>query len=316
MSAKILLTHKTSKSVPYPRSLDRRIGWSMWASAVNLKVKGIASGKTCHLFPNDNSAVKCGPDIDIKVYPGARLRGPNSCLGKPVGEYCRGKNIDEPCTFHYECDVGLMCGQEKKCAKASEEGQYCDEHSVCKSYLYCREDRCIKYGSIKNHVNPGRNNPDLCESRYIYRGVCAPAPKLDGLIFVDHAEDVCDYDNGDAQPAKCGFHKNGKAICKPGEADVVSDWKNLLNYLNKKPECNPALSHLSMCDYAEHQLGREYLRAAIAYWKLHNFVEIQENAECAKPFTHPAYFDLVRRYGSATSVSALLGLLIATLLFL
>ena len=303
-SAKILLTHKTSKSVPYPSSLDIGIGWSMWANAVNFKVKGIAPGKTCHLFPTDMSAVKCYGDIDIKVFPGFRLKGPDSCQGKAVGDYCRGKGIDEECTTSYECDVGLMCGLYKKCVEAGEEGQFCNDNDrLCKSYLFCKEGICIRYGSIKNHVNPGNNNPELCESHYIYKGVCAPAPRLDGPIFVEHVEDVCDYDNGHAEYAKCGFHKDGKAICKPGEADLASDWRNLLEYLKKKPECNPALSYLSMCDYGEYQLGREYLRAAIGYWKLHHFVELQENAECAKPFTWPAYFDLVKRYGSATSVS-------------
>ena len=88
-----------------------------------------------------------------------------------------------------------------------------------------------------------------------------------------------------------------------GEADLASDWRNLLDYLNKKPECNPAVSHLSMCDYGEHQLGLEYFKGAVAYWKLYYFVGIQENAECAKPFTYPDYFDLLKRYDNVTSVS-------------
>ena len=276
----------------------------MWVSAVSLRVKGIASGKTCQLYPNDHSAVKCLTIGEIKVYPGSRLKGPNSCIGKAIDGYCRGKGLDEACTTHYECDVGLMCGADKRCDRASEEGQYCNNEDIlCNSYLYCREGRCIRYGSVKNHNNPGVNNPNLCESRYLYRGVCAPAPRLDGKIFVDSVEDICDYDNGHAEPAKCGFHKDAKAICRPGEADLVSEWRNVLDYLNKKPKCNPALSYLAMCDYGEHQFGREYLKAAIDYWKLNLFVEIQENAECAKPFTHPDYFDLLKRYGSDTSVS-------------
>jgi len=184
----------------------------MWVSAVSLRVKGIAPGKTCRLSINDEPAVKCLSDSDIKVYPGA-----DSKVLIPVHTidgYCRGKGLDEPCNTHYECDVGLMCGIEKKCANAAEEGEYCNrENSLCKSYLYCRAERCIKYGSTKNHMNPGTNDPDLCESRYIYRGVCAPAPRLNGKIIVDNVEHICDYDNGSHEFARCGFHKDPKAIC-------------------------------------------------------------------------------------------------------
>jgi hypothetical protein len=289
----------------------------MWVIAVSLRVNKIASGKTCLLFPNDNSAVKCTDKSDVTVLPGFRIRGSGGCYGKSVDGYCRGKGINEDCNDSFECDVGLMCGMSKKCENAAEEGEYCNnEDRLCKSYLYCQEERCIKYGSVKDHVNPGTNNPDLCESHHIFKGVCSAGPKLDGLIFVEHIEDVCDYDNGEHEPAVCGFHKNGKAICKPGDGDLASDWKDLLSYLNKKPECNPYISHLSMCDYGEKILGREYLKAAIAYWKLHNFVDIQENADCVKDYTNSDYFDIVRRYNSATFVSALFALLITAILFL
>lgn len=243
------------------------------------------------------------------------MEGRSKCAGKVVDGYCRGKDANEKCTNVYECDVGLTCNLDGVCAPAAEEGQFCDnEHNLCKSYLYCREGICIKYGSIRDHVNPGVSNPDLCQSHYISKGICAPAPRLDGLIFVETTKDVCDYTDKTYWNAQCGFHKDGKAICKPGAADLAPEWHDVLAFLDKRPECNPYLSHLSMCDYGEAVFGQEYLKAALSYWKVNSYVSIQENAECTRDYTHPEYFNLLKRYNGAVSVSALVGVLIAVVL--
>eukprot|EP00826_Nyctotherus_ovalis_P032648 TRINITY_DN262_c0_g1_i13.p1 TRINITY_DN262_c0_g1~~TRINITY_DN262_c0_g1_i13.p1 ORF type:complete len:324 (+),score=85.19 TRINITY_DN262_c0_g1_i13:47-1018(+) len=272
-------------------------------------------GKSCHLFPHDDSAVRCREKAAVPYFPGQKIKGPGKCTGKVIDGYCRGKGVDEACTYGYECDVGLTCNMENKCVPAAKEGEFCDkDHNLCKSYLYCREGICIKYGSLRDHVNPGVNDPDLCQSHHIFKGICAPAPRLDGPIFVETTKDVCDYSNKEFHNAECGFHKDGKAICKPGDGDMLSEWHDVLRYLDKQPECSVYLSHLSICDYAEVQFGQEYLRAALSYWKLSHYVIIQENAECTKPYVHSQYFDALSRYNSASSVSALLGLVVALFL--
>lgn len=269
------------------------------------------------IYPSDTSSTKCTDTTSIPLAPGDKITSTGKCHGTARGGYCRGKNIGEACEYQFDCDVGLTCGIQKTCVKAAEAGQYCnDEDMMCKSYLYCRENICIKYGSVKDNFNPGKNDPDLCESHHLHRGVCAVAPKLDGKIFVEHTEDICDYTNGDHEPAQCGFHKNGKAICKPGDGDLVSEWKDVLKFLERKPECNSYISHLSICDYAEVQVGRDYVKAAVGYWRLHNFVELQENADCVKPYTNPKYFDLLAKYNSATTLSVFFGLLLTILLLI
>ena len=205
----------------------------------------------------------------------------------------------------------------KTCEGASSEKEFCDnEENLCRSYLYCREDICIKYGSLENHINPGTNNVDLCRSHHMSKGVCAPAPKLEGNIFVDNSDHICHYSNGEFNKAECAFHKDGKAICKPGDLDMETEWYDLLDYLNMEPDCNPYLSHLSMCDYAEEKVGRRYLKAAIDYYKLHYFIYTQENADCVKRYNHPEYFNYIQRYDGATAVSTLLGLLITIIALL
>eukprot|EP00826_Nyctotherus_ovalis_P032655 TRINITY_DN262_c0_g1_i3.p1 TRINITY_DN262_c0_g1~~TRINITY_DN262_c0_g1_i3.p1 ORF type:complete len:208 (+),score=13.78 TRINITY_DN262_c0_g1_i3:877-1500(+) len=206
---------------------------------------------------------------------------------------------------------------ENKCVPAAKEGEFCDkDHNLCKSYLYCREGACIKYGSLKDGVNPGVNNPDLCQSHYIYKGVCSKAPRLEGPIFVNSTKEVCKYSNGEHRYAECGFHKDGKAICKPGDEDLAPEWYIVLSYLDKKPECSSYLSYLSMCDYGEKLFGKEYLMAAISYWRSDNYVLVQEQAECMKNHTHPQYYEIIKRFNGAVSVSAVLGLLITLLILI
>eukprot|EP00826_Nyctotherus_ovalis_P048440 TRINITY_DN570_c0_g2_i1.p1 TRINITY_DN570_c0_g2~~TRINITY_DN570_c0_g2_i1.p1 ORF type:complete len:212 (+),score=47.87 TRINITY_DN570_c0_g2_i1:518-1153(+) len=192
------------------------------------------------------------------------MQGKTKCAGKVVDGYCRGIGVNEKCTHGYECDVGLVCSIDNVCVSAAEEGQFCDnEHNLCKSYLYCKEGVCIKYGSIRDHVNPGASNSDLCQSHYIKNGICAPAPRLDGLVFVETTKDVCDYSDKTFFNAQCGFHKDGKAICKPGAADLAQEWQDVLQYLDKRPECNPSVSYLSICDYGEAVFGQEYILSLI-----------------------------------------------------
>lgn len=199
------------------------------------------------------------------------------------------------------CSVRNSSSTSKVCKAAAKEGEYCDFETLCKSYLHCRKNKCIKYGSVKNNENPGEENPNLCESHYMNRGICAEGPKLDGDIFVDHNEDICDYTNGEKRNAQCGYHKDGKAICRAGEGDLESEWIVFRHYLDQKPECNSYVSPMSMCDYAEKQLGRTYLRAGIAYYQLNQFVDIQGNAECVKKHNNPKYFEMLKKYYGETS---------------
>eukprot|EP00831_Metopus_contortus_P038047 TRINITY_DN2995_c0_g1_i2.p2 TRINITY_DN2995_c0_g1~~TRINITY_DN2995_c0_g1_i2.p2 ORF type:complete len:154 (-),score=23.12 TRINITY_DN2995_c0_g1_i2:110-571(-) len=129
----------------------------------------------------------------------------------------------------------------------------------------------------------------------------------------------CVYSNGEESRAVCGYHKEGKAICKPGDGDIlmVNEWKEMLIYLDKKPKCNPYLiSDLGQCDYAEIQEGDEYLRGRIAYSILHFYNVIQGVPECVQNYVHKDYWRLVKRYNGASSLTAGFALLLGLLLLL
>jgi len=108
------------------------------------------------------------------------------------------------------------------------------DYILCNSYLYCQEGACIRYGTVADGHPAGRGGADLCKSRYMNdHGVCDTAPKLRGPIYVDSPENLCVYDNKEENRAVCGYHKDGKAICKPGAADLNPLWQNVSRQPNE-----------------------------------------------------------------------------------
>ena len=277
----------------------------------------IETHETCILTRLGTSPIKC-TEKDIFKHVGQRCGSKDICDGKVVDGYCRGKEIGEKCLGHSDCDLDLICKPgEEKCSPAADLGQDCSSDYPCKSYLYCRDSTCIEYGSIKNGVNPGPDNPDLCESHYINnQRLCAEGPKLKGDIIVSSPSVRCYYSNGDETAAECGYHKDGKAICKPGAADLLSEWKNLLAYLKLKPKCNPIGSNLGLCDYGEKVGEQEYLQARIAYAHLHYYGKVKDNPECVQKYQYQEYFEALKRYNGDIRVSALLSLLITIIIFI
>eukprot|EP00826_Nyctotherus_ovalis_P062449 TRINITY_DN9032_c0_g1_i13.p1 TRINITY_DN9032_c0_g1~~TRINITY_DN9032_c0_g1_i13.p1 ORF type:complete len:221 (-),score=39.56 TRINITY_DN9032_c0_g1_i13:20-682(-) len=180
-----------------------------------------------------------------------------------------------------------MCGEAEHCVRAADVGEFCSNDHLCKSYLYCRKGSCVEYGKVKNGMNPGDSNPALCESHYISKqGLCAEGPKLNNDILVDSPLTVCHYSNGQETSAKCAFHKDGKAICKPEAGDLVSEWQNLLDYLKLKPKCNPIISALGQCDYGEKVGEQQYLLARIAYTRLNHYEDVLGNLDCVQKYRY------------------------------
>lgn len=175
----------------------------------------------------DDRTMKCLKNPEYFKLPGQKCNDAALCQGTVRDGYCRGKALGDKCEQHIECDVGLRCGQDLVCENAGVDGSDCDDlHRRCSSYLYCQENVCTKYGSIADDSPAGKGGEDLCASKHVDKhGVCKPGPKLLGPIFVDTNEHKCVYDNGDEDYAVCGFHAEGKAICKPGDGELMSDWQ-------------------------------------------------------------------------------------------
>ncbi len=177
-----------------------------------------------------DEAVKCIQSPSFYKYPGQRCTDPALCQGTVRDGFCRGKASGDACTSHLECDVGLRCGLDLKCEPAAVEGESCnDDEMLCQSYLYCKEKLCTRYGSVPDDVSPGKSGEDLCESHHVDKsGVCREGNTLIGSVIVDSNMDKCVYNDGEENQAVCGYHYDGKAICKPGDAELLSDWKAVI----------------------------------------------------------------------------------------
>jgi len=178
----------------------------------------------------DDATMRCLDNPEFTKYPGQKCSREDLCLTKRIVDgYCRGKALAQECDTHLYCDVGLMCGLSLTCEPAIEEGEYCDDgHLKCQSYLNCMEGHCRKYGTIENGHSPGRQGSDMCQSRFVNsHGVCDEAPTLKGEIFVESNDMKCVYSNGEENKAVCGYHTDGKAICKPGMATLTPLWTDV-----------------------------------------------------------------------------------------
>jgi len=179
------------------------------------------------------TALKCLKNQALAKFPGMKVGSGDTCQGTVVNGFCRGKPANEKCDHHIDCDVGLRCGTSLVCENAGEEGSYCDDdYLLCQSYLNCKENLCTKYGSISDDHPVGKSGVDMCRSHYIdAHRVCRPGPNLLGDIYVESNEKKCLYSNGDEEQAACGFHKDGKAICKPGAGNLAGTWNDVSVFL-------------------------------------------------------------------------------------
>jgi len=186
----------------------------------------LEEGKLCRMNEQDDRTVRCLKDIDFTKYPGFKCNRADLCHGTLKDGFCRGKSEGSVCTDHIDCDVGLRCGLELKCERAAEEGERCDDaYLLCQSYLMCKEGTCMRYGFLDNGHNPGKAGVDACHSHYLdTHGVCNEGPFLRGEVFVESNDINCVYSDGREGHAVCGYHAEGKAICKPGEITLEPRW--------------------------------------------------------------------------------------------
>lgn len=252
--------------------------------------------KICPIHDDDAVSKRCIDNPEGLKWAGNKASDAAHCMsGKIENGICRGITKDQPCTDHYQCDIGLHCGTTGNCEPSIEEGEYCDgELILCQSYLYCREKQCIRWGSLENGVSIGRGSEDLCITRFANKhGVCDEAPFLRGKVLVESNNETCSYTNGEDNRAVCGFHEKGYGICKPGMHNLTSYWEQLVDYMNAKPQCHPQFSPLSQCDNAIHIGEGKYYKGRIAYTTLHQYTQILGVLPCMENMVSQEYFEFV-----------------------
>ena len=257
------------------------------------------TGHTCNVSNLEgNRITRVCEKINTVKYPGDIYNDGDDCKGYPMSGFCRGKYLGEECNSTIECDVDLRCGIKGICEWAGDEGNYCDKIFLCKSYLTCEDNGCVKYGSIPNTYKPSKLDYNKCEHHFIEKGKCDYSITYTGTdIYVDK-NTKCTYNNTVQTNSQCSFHKDGKAICVPGAEVNKTAWNDLLIYLDSKPRCNP-LTYMAQCDFGRYAGTTKYLRGRIAYTNITYFAEVQENADCVKEYNMREYFMFLKELKKA-----------------
>jgi len=185
----------------------------------------------------DNKTVRCHTRFIRKRLAGEKFRdSPKDCFTQTADEkhYCRGAVYGHSCSNNgdADCDVDMYCSERKVCEHAKLEGEYCNSHERCASYLICAwedgvDSRCRPYGFYPNDKQLGPGDEDeICQSRFLNDDFkCEHAPSLEHSNLRDKPGDKCVYTHGPLNMARCYYQKEGKAICRKGAAQQQPDWE-------------------------------------------------------------------------------------------
>ena len=86
-------------------------------------------------------------------YPGEACDDNNLCIvgSVCVDSKCTGAELNETCTSHKNCKIGLYCSKEdSKCHTQHKEYESCEETYECLIYLGCYKKKCLKFGTLEN----------------------------------------------------------------------------------------------------------------------------------------------------------------------
>lgn len=156
----------------------------------------------------------------VNLLPGEYCDNDSQCLSKKCTDLvCKGKEAEAACSTDADCDVELYCGSNKKCARPSER---CSPTMKCLSSQFCFEGACRNYGTVK--VGERAGDRRMCESYYMFNGVCDQRPKLDNKGKREcPASGTCWYKSGNRNvegECVCGKSHDSKHFCPPGLGDI------------------------------------------------------------------------------------------------
>ena len=274
-----------------------------------------------------NTTIYCHRKLEFKKLAGQKyVYTPKECFtAKADAEgYCRGNKEGESCSNHgdADCDVDLYCGAERKtCTKAVANGEFCGPTARCASHLLCVEENgptvCRGHGIYPNgKILGGNDEDDICQSNYIdseYR--CADGPLLVGSNLKESEGESCQYSRGDPEESYCWFHSGGKAICKKGARDLITEWRKALAYLVKEPQCHVAIP-MAQCDMGRKVMStqKEWEDVWLAISRLHWEVHLEGLAPCMRQYVHPETFKFMENFSGSLIPITILSLI--NLLFL
>jgi len=264
--------------------------------------KNIALGMTCDMNDRVNATIYCHKKLEYKKLAGQKyVYSPRECFiskADPEG-YCRGNLEGESCSNHgdADCDVDLYCGDETKtCKKAAVNGEFCGKYTKCASHLLCVEEDgsnvCRWHGIYPNGKSLGPyDESKVCQSNYIDEYTCTHGPLLIGSNLRNSEGERCVYSRGDPEESYCWYHSEGKAICKRGAGDLITEWRKVVEYLFKEPKCHVSIP-MGLCDMGRKvvKTEKEWKDIRLAIIRLNWEVHLEGLAPCMRQYIHPEAF--------------------------
>ncbi len=200
------------------------------------------------------------------AYPGEACSSNDQCSTfNCYNGVCKGAELDESCTDNQDCDVGLACQKDMRCALVQNEGQLCNEDLACASYLHCVNQTCIRYGSIDTGVRfrvfAGQWNVQglVCKSGEAEALAKAAGPGeawficKKGKWLKSREDENCTYKDEDTgeltwKIASCGLSWENDTFCEIASLDkqYQSTFRQFIDYLDSvKPLCSVAYTRIN-----------------------------------------------------------------------
>lgn len=122
---------------------------------------------------------------------------------------CKGKDLNEACKVHTDCDVGYYCDFLGVCLAQQQFDQNCTQDEQCVNNCLCNNKKCAFYYTFADGTDA--TNPQACESGYIENGKCTKGLRTKNPGQPCSSDEDCMFIDGDGKVKKygnctCGFN--------------------------------------------------------------------------------------------------------------
>lgn len=222
-----------------------------------------------------------------KKFPGEPCSLPTECLSsKCASGVCQGLPQRSPCTDFANCAPGLVCWSGF-CAPQVPLGGACAESWQCVNNGLCAQGHCVRYFSQALSL-PIMDTPQVCESGYEEKGVCASPPSNENAPdeLCSRSSD-CPLSNGKDGYCWCGFNTDGMAFCmsQPGDQEYKMLKNTLLATIDASVGCHYNISMTPRCpQQAQDPNFPDYQAALYIYYYRPIIISVPQCVIDAMPF--------------------------------
>jgi hypothetical protein len=227
-----------------------------------------------------------------RSFPGGICRSDDDCIsGICVNSICLGKQLNEECKGHVECNYGLTCkkvSDTSYCQHQSKHGEVCDEDTDCVNTHGCNFGKCTPYLSLPDgsNINPNqRNLLPLCASGLYYDDKCVTMINIGENPNKCDDVQTCKYKLNDGNIVSipefctCGKNSSGNKFCRlaNGESDFVDYIENLKSMLQNIENCNTLERGVCMSSMRQSsELMQKFIISRVKALKYNELIEADD----------------------------------------